>query len=408
VSLTPVALDSDSRALKIAHTLAEIGFRSIVVEGSASANRFRGDRIEVRSLAQYPVDRGTAALRRHGVISALRHGKAGAIGEWALYLGFRGADWWHHCHLVRRHLPPAALYYLHSFEFYRAVAPVAARRGAWIVYDAHDFYRGIEPLAALASFDRARMRPFLNRLEDRLVATADAVVTVSDGVAGLMEGTFGRRPEVIRNCHDPSSDDPAAPDLRATIGLEPDDRLAVVVGNCKPGMELAAACDALGKLPERFHLAFVGRGYERLAADICQHPARRRIHLGHRVPANQVVPFIAGADLGLVIYTSRSENYRYALPNGFFQIIAAGLPVIRGRLPEIEAVIGGRAVGASLDPIEPAALAEAMMHCAAEAEGLRANVAGLAQELRWQLEAERLQQLIDGVSPRLAAACASD
>ena len=44
-----------------------------------------------------------------------------------------------------RLLPPAELYYLHSFELHRAVAPLAARLGARVIYDAHDFYRGIEP-----------------------------------------------------------------------------------------------------------------------------------------------------------------------------------------------------------------------------------------------------------------------
>lgn len=404
-----MALDGDSRAFKIAGTLAEMGFRSIVIEGRASVHRFWDDRIEVRSLARHPVDRNTTALRAHRsrVVSALREGKGGTVGEWALYLGFRGDDWWRHCHLARRQVQPAALYYLHSFEFYRAVAPIAVHNGARIIYDAHDFYRGIEPAATLPAFDHRRMRPFLNGLEDRLVAAADAVVTVSDGVAGLMEATFGRRPGVIRNSHDPRYDDPEAPNLRTAIGLTPDDCLAVVVGNYKPGMALAAACDAIERLPERFHLAFVGRGYEQVAVDFGSHPARRRIHLGHRVPANQVVPFIASADLGLVIYEARSENYRYALPNGFFQIVAAGLPILRGKLPEIERVIAGRVVGASLDPIEATALAHAIMRCAAEATALRANVAALVEGLRWQVEAERLRRLIDGLPPWLTT-CTSD
>jgi glycosyltransferase involved in cell wall biosynthesis len=409
VSLTPVALDGDSRALKVAHSLDEIGFRSIVIEGRSSARRSWGDRIEVRSLAEYSVNEGAATVRRrgHGLISALREGKGGRLGEWALYLGFRGEDWWRHRHLLRRRVPPAALYYLHSFEFFRAVAPVAARSGARIVYDAHDFYRGIEPPATLPPFDRRRMRPFLNRLEDRLVAAADAVITVSDGVAGLMERTFGRRPEVVRNLHDRRREDPAAPNLRTAIGLAPDDCLTVVVGNYKPGMEFLTTCEAIARLPERFHLAFVGRGYERVADSVTGHPARSRIHLGHCVAADQVVPFIGNADLGLVIYTERSENYRYALPNGFFQIIAAGLPIIRGKLREIEAVIGGRSVGTSLDPIEPAALAQAIMHCATDTAALRAQVAELAEELRWQVEAQRLRQIVDRlVTPRLADASA--
>ena len=50
VSLTPVALETDSRAFQIACTLADAGFRSIVVEGRRSRQRFWDDRLEVRSL----------------------------------------------------------------------------------------------------------------------------------------------------------------------------------------------------------------------------------------------------------------------------------------------------------------------------------------------------------------------
>src|SRR5262249_43208710 len=153
-------------------------------------------------------------------------------------------------------------YYLHSFETYRAVAPIAASAAACIVYDAHDFYRGIEPLEMQRSFDRNRLRPFYDRLENQLVATADAVVTVSHGVADAFRHVFGRRPEVVRNCHDERHDRDEAPDLRDLLGLGPADRLGVVIGNCKPGMAIGVAAAALARLPENFHLAFVGRGYE--------------------------------------------------------------------------------------------------------------------------------------------------
>ena len=51
VSVTPIALEADSRAFRIACTLAEAGFRSIVVEGRSSSRRFWDDTVEVVSLA---------------------------------------------------------------------------------------------------------------------------------------------------------------------------------------------------------------------------------------------------------------------------------------------------------------------------------------------------------------------
>jgi glycosyltransferase involved in cell wall biosynthesis len=393
VSLTPLPLEADSRAFRAACSLAEAGFCSIVIEGQRSQEQFWPDSIEVISLGTAP---GPKSWRLRGAAASLRAGKFGSIGEFALYAGFRGYDWWRHRQLPHAGLPNADIYYLHSFEMHRLIASQAARLGARIIYDAHDFYRGIDPPDRQLPFDRNRMRPFFNRLEDRLVAKADAVVTVSDGIAGLMEAVFGRRPTVIRNCHDERCEAAVSINLRDTIGLDPADCLAVVVGNHKPGMAVMAACNAIARLPDRLHLAFVGRGYDKIATEIPTH-LLHRVHFGHCVAPNRVVPFITAADLGLVLYEPYSDNYRYALPNGFFQVVAARLPVIRGRLPEIEAVISKREIGVCLDPIEPAALAAAIAHCAREATTLCRNVADLAHELRWEVESTRLHRLVDGL-----------
>jgi glycosyltransferase involved in cell wall biosynthesis len=397
--LTPLPLEADSRAFRIACGLADAGFRSIVVEARASRHRFWRDMIEVRSCAAPAKDRrGTA--RRGG---ALRNSWFGRGGELALYAAFRFYDYWRHCRRPLVVIPQADLYYLHSFELHRAIAA----RGVPIVYDAHDFYRGIEPPERQPAFDRNRLRPFLNRLEDRLVASAAALVTVSDGVAGLMEETFKRRPVVIRNCHDERLDRAIKPDLRTRLALSPADQLCVVVGNRKRGMAVDVAIAALSMLPDHFHLAFVGRFYEADQDRLRGHPAAARLHFGHWVLPHEVVPFIRTADFGLLVYGNYSANYRAALPNGFFQIVAAGLPLVRANLPEIEATIDGRPVGICLERLDAQHLATAVMHCAAAAPKLRAASATLGSELRWEREAVRLHRLLDSVLPRRMPASAS-
>jgi glycosyltransferase involved in cell wall biosynthesis len=392
VSVTPLALEADSRTFRVACELAAVGFRSIVLEGRASRHRFWDYTIEVRSLASPRLQTSGSLPHRGG---ALRSGRFGGCGEFALYTAFRSHDWVRHWLQPLIAIPKADLYYIHSFELHRAVLARAA--GVPIIYDAHDFYRGIEPPALQRSFDQNWLRPFFDRLESRVVASADAVVTVSDGVAGLIEKAFGRRPVVIRNCHDERLDRPTASDLRQTLGLAPTDCLCVVVGNWKPGMAVEVAVDALAHLPDRFHLVFLGRGYEKVARKLPPDLLGRRLHIGHVLAPNEVVPSIRSADVGLMIYKPYSENYRYALPNGFFQIVAAGLPIVRAPLPEIEATIGHRPVGVCLARLDPVTLAQAIVRCADEAQPHRANAAALARDLRWEIEAARLSRIIDGL-----------
>jgi glycosyltransferase involved in cell wall biosynthesis len=390
VSLTPLGLEADSRTYRIARTLGEAGWRSIVIEGRASVRRFWDDEITVVSLGPQSTGHGTSGA----AAAALRGGALGAGGELALYLGFRGHEWWHHCWRPHGQIPEADLYYLHSFEFHRAIAAIASRSEARIIYDAHDFYRGIEPTEDQPTFDRLRLRPYLDSLEDRLVAAADATVTVSEGVAALMERTFGRRPSVIRNCHDKRLDKTVESDIRSALSLRPIDRLCVVVGNRKRGMAIATAVDAMAMLPENFHLAFLGRGYEADRQQFGGHPAASRVHFAGPVAPNEVVPFIHSADLGMVIYEPYSDNHRCALPNGFFQVIAAGLPLVRGALPEIEAAIGDNTVGARVDRLDPPSLAAAIRQCATNASELRRGAATLACALAWEEEEVRLHRLV--------------
>ena len=280
---------------------------------------------------------------------------------------------------------------------HRAVAPLAARIGAPIVYDAHDFYREIEPPERQRPFDQRWLRPFQDRLEHRLVSAADAFVTVSDGVADAMASTFGRRPEVIRNCHDEQHDRRDAPDLRAILGLTPEDQLCVAVGNYKTGMAVAVAGAALPLLPERYHIAFIGRGYEAAIEALPRSLLGSRLHIGHSFPPDAIVPAIRSADVGLVLYEPRSTNYRHALPNGFFQAVAAGLPLVRAPLVEIERAIAGRAIGVCLERLDAASLAAAIVGCSEDSGLLRTNAARLARELSWRREAAKLELLIDRV-----------
>jgi glycosyltransferase involved in cell wall biosynthesis len=401
VSLTPVALEADSRAFRIAQAIAEAGFRSIVIEARASVRRFWGDGVEVCSAGRADGAAKSGTVFRQGrlrdLVMMAREGRMGPVGEAALYAGYRMHEWRRYCHLPRPLIPQAELYVLHSFEMYRAVSPLARRSGARVLYDAHDFYRSIEPQERLLPFDRNLRQPFLRRLEDRLAAEADALTSVGNGIATLMTQAFGRRPEVIRNCHDDRFDRTNVPPLRRILGLGDRDLLAVAVGNYKAGMAVDAAAAALERLPENWHLAFLGRGYEALAHELPGGLVGKRLHICQAVAPDEIVPTIRSADIGLVLYRPFSENYRYALPNGFFQAIAAGLPLVRGELPEIEATIGGATIGYSLPHLQPENLASAMLRSAAMSDALRNNVAMLARTLRWESEAMRLRRLIDAV-----------
>lgn len=393
ISVTPLSLDADSRTLRIAVSLARHGFRSGVLNGGCMGSF---PEIEVDSI-------GAALPRQHGVstrasrsrlVATLRNGRLGIPGEFVLFVAF--ALYHYAKYVFSTRIPPADLYYVHSYEYYAAVKRVANRCRAPIIYDAHDFYQGITAGADLSRFDRVWRLPFLRRIEARCITQAAAAVTVSPGVADLIEREYGRRPVVIRNLHDDRMDREPVQKLRERLGLTEESRLLVVIGNYKRGMAVDQLMAAMDQLPASVHLAFVGRGYDAVP-ELQGRPGDGRVHCNVAVSPQEVVPFIRSADVGLVIYRPYSQNYLHALPNGFFQVVAAGLPVIYPRLPEISAVVQTSGIGVCLDELTSPNIADAVMKVLSNTSQYAKASADLAAGMRWAEEEKLLFGLVDDV-----------
>lgn len=403
VSLTPVAATSDSRTIRVAESLARAGYRSLIWESVASFEdpcvglkcALIGATGETAGAAALPRSIRTAG-RIAPLLTSARQGRFGFPGELALYAALRFE--YRRRYEVRSRIPPASIYYVHSYELYRAVAGLAASLSAPVIYDAHDFYQGIRRQDELPSFDRRWMMPFFRRREAECVAGCDGLVTVSEGTADLIEAEFGRRPMVLRNAHDPRLDKTPALSLRQTVGLSEDDRLFVVVGNYKSGMAARELLDALAGSPQHWHVAFVGHGYEDGLARFADHPARGRVHVGLGRPSREVVPFIRDADAGLVIYKSHSENYREALPNGFFQVLAAGLPIIYPALPQLVATIGEARVGLSIEAFTAASMAAALNTIVDTPRAAYPDTAKISSKFSWLHDEQRLMALVGEIT----------
>jgi len=226
------------------------------------------------------------------------------------------------------------------------------------------------------------------------------VVTVSDGVASLMRDTFGCSPLVIRNCHDARLDTPQEQDLRQVLDVPDDAFLILVVGQSKNGQALAQAIQALADLPRNVHLALIGRGYsERLGRDL---PPRLwgRVHAVDPVMPREVVPFVRRADASLILYYARSENYLNCLPNGFFQSVSAGLPLLYPDLPEIGRLARQFDLGIAIDPLKPESIRDGVLALLGDPQRLaqfRANAQTAAEELSWEKEEVVLKNLVEQV-----------
>ena len=320
VSVTPTAVERDSRTFKHAASLAQLGYESVALEGLPSQMRsaelpFALVSMDLRRELPSPADTVTASGPQPAdgppaapgaspvdevegmrflpvrVSEALPEWLAGPLrklldgilrlGVPPLILGRYVVD----NARIYRALPPAELYYLHSYAQFVPVYLRSLRHPrATYVYDAHDSYFEVypeEPQGFLAGLTPR----FFARLERFCVNRAARFTTVSEGVAELLENRFGRRPEVVQNYPDLRLDTEAPVGIREVAGIPADAFLLVSVGNDKAGMTIEEGLRALAELPENVHLAFVGGGLDPYAAGLrssawraahtCCHPCTR-------------------------------------------------------------------------------------------------------------------------------------
>ena len=289
-------------------------------------------------------------------------------------------------------LPDADLYYLTFFWQFPAVRRACKRNGARYVYDANDAYwlwPGYEWYPRL-------FRAWLWLVERRCVRKASGFVTVSEGVAGLLEKRYGRRPEVIRNVHDLRVDEASDLDVRQASGVGSQDFLVVVVGNEKPSDAVAEALLSLPELPDRVHLALLGAGYEKHTGLIRELGLEGRVHLFAPVPPTEVTSAISGADAALINTRARGVHV-HALPTRLFSAIAAGLPILYPPLPEVTALAEAHGLGVPVDTEDPQSVARGILELAEHPDlsEVRANVTEARGALNWEREENVLNELLD-------------
>jgi glycosyltransferase involved in cell wall biosynthesis len=374
-----------SRALRIGRALAAEGFNveiaAVAAEGLPSREAVRGASNGAAGLPEpEPGSTGAIGIRRYapsgpwaffgaseaasgarvGPPSQTARGNAGgmvirivrtlarpvlALRRW-LFWPHSVRGWWATLH---HELAAADLY--HACGSLTIAAALAARRRspigpsgmpAVVIYDLVD---EASESNTSASFPRV-VRNRIARLEAGWAADADAVTTASAAVAERVAGRWRlrRTPTFIANSPEPPAQDVVAerPDLlRAAAGLESTTRVVLFHGRLGPDLGLDAAAEAILAVPDAaLVLLGFGRGLAASRArDAEPGLAGRHVTLDARHP-DELLPWIASADVALIPLPPISLNQQLTTPNKFWEALAAGTPVVvvRGLTSMVELV----------------------------------------------------------------------
>lgn len=226
----------------------------------------------------------------------------------------------------------------------------AAKRSyrARIIYDSHEF--APEEFADSWRW-RLLARRHVVRIEERYICKADAVMTVSDGIADALAARYDlARPTVISN----------TPAWQETAFRPTGNPVTVLYhGAIVPRRGLETLIESVALWPAAFRLVIRGPaqgGFDQHLRTLAS-SFGERVTFNPAVPPDRVVSAAAQADVGIFLLSNSTTHARFAMPNKIFEYMQAGLMVISSDLPEIRKVIETAGGGLLLDQDTPQAIA---------------------------------------------------
>ena len=312
--------------------------------------------------------------------------------------------------------PGTDVFHTETLPALPVVRGAARRVGGGYVYDVADYQTEGARIARLPLLLRALLR----RRERHWARGAAGVLAVSEPVANLVASQFGiPKPGILLNCSPAWKPDEIAPQsnlIRETLGLPLDRPVIVHQGHFKLDRgieELVGAADH--PLVRQLDAAIVFIGTGRLRAYLDEAAAKRpgQIFVIPAVPPDEIVEWVASADVVYLGFPPRTLNLRLTLPNKLFESMMAGVPVVADSATEQGRFVEREAVGRQTNIESANALAEALYGLLTmsvdERDALRRHCRATAlSKYTWQLNHGPLIDLYRRIAERKIAGDEAD
>ena len=284
----------------------------------------------------------------------------------------------------------------HDWEALPAAARAARELDARLIYDSHEA-AAVQRLHRL--FWRLTFPPHVRALEGHNIHRADAVITVSEGIARYLQKAYGleTRPDVVRSI----------PEYQAVPfrACDPDNIIVHYHGIFTQGRGLENLVKSVSQWPSRFRLRLTGWGQPRSVTDDLQALARaegvaERVAFHPGVDYSALIKHASEADIGICFWAGNSAQQRFVLPNKFFEYTMAGMMLCVGPGEEMHRLIEQYGHGLAFCDNTPGRLAAALRELGSEEiDACRKKALDAARELCWEHEKNTLLEIYRNIEP---------
>lgn len=261
-------------------------------------------------------------------------------------------------------------------------------RGIRVFYDAHEMFAEVPELVG-----RPLVRRMWETIEGCIVPRVDGAVTVCQSIADIYSRRFGIAFGVVRNVPDGYT---AAAQVEKLVPP-----VILYQGAVNIGRGIDRLIDAMEYLPDyRFLVVGVGDEYESMRRYAAGKAWHERIEFRGRMEPAELRMLTPQASLGVCLLDNLGLNYYYSLPNRIGDFIAAGVPMLATRFPEIARVVEGYGIGYLVDDESGAALAQRISDAVTHWQSLSpeerdARMAAARADLSWNNDSRHLVAAVE-------------
>ena len=366
--------EADARAWKTAVSLGKAGYLVTVIArwgpGLATTEQLDHHTVtrvrQPQSLSWLPAPSlPETGDDGRGPISGVRRRIRDTIGRAAQALRYlRMSRAW--SKTIAEQVEPADVWQAESVITLSLAVSLRRHFGGLVVYDANDIDSEAGRMARLPG----PWKQLLRRHERRLARAADAVVTVSEPYAQILERLLGRPVDaVVRNAAVVADDDaePMAADVARSdrfheqFQLPPERRIVLYIGQVMRGRGLRQLFEAISLVGDAdLVVAGFGPDYERYRTIAAALPHADRIHFAGSVTPADIPEWTRGADVSAMPVQPDTLNHRFNTPTKLYDAIGVGVPVVASKLPGISPIVNETGCGVLCDPTDPVDVARAI------------------------------------------------
>ena len=261
-----------------------------------------------------------------------------------------------------------------------------------VVYDAHEYTAGVHR-------PNPSWMPAMVGQELKYISQVDAVVTVSETIAGMLMEEFNLKsmPSVVLNAPSKGAEhgDLPFPTVRQSLGLGPEVPIFTYVGVSAPARGIHTVIEALVHSPQS-HFALITKSNNYVVD--CLQTARDlgvsdRVHLLPYVPHQWVSAYISDSTAGINPAVHHA-NHELSCFTKFYEYLHAYLPIVTSDVKTMAKETKERGIGTVFIAEDSLDCARAMNELLKDINSYRAAITDeLISEWSWEVQASKLDAL---------------